>query len=382
MNNAGELTRVGNVPSYYDTFFVDDNNRMYYKKGYRDDHLVVCDAFSGEIISDSEVCLRFVLSGDNQVAAYCIEESYEEPRYSKWIVISKDGTRSQVITRDRPLYTASTTPRYTIEFAFGYRNGVLAVCNGTDGDHGYAVSTYTKDGLHLKDLYTGTVMNLANPIVCPINPSLVFIAEGFGSLFWGYPYCRVFYYTEYDITAYAPTEGYLSYQGDDFKWIGTDQVYCYLAVRICVNIAEEGEDPQYEWLDEWDILRVAIDNYSVEKIKTINGVLSYPGTVKASPFGHIVQEITNGDNIKRTIIDISTMSDVYTGVLTDVPNTIIQENVGWIWIPDKGVYQKTPLDWLMSASGEYPRSSPWGKCGYAIGNYKIGQNGLAIVLFE
>ena len=388
MNNSGELARVGDVPAHNGDFFVDDNNLMYYQKGSSgteaDNRLVVCNALSGDIISDSDVCLRFVLSGDNQVAAYCIEESYDEPRYSKWIVIYKDGTRSREIIRNRALYTGQSSPRYSISYRFGYRNGVLAVCSGTSGTYGFAVSTYTKDGTLVNDLVAGRAIYPGGEVICPINNSTVCIAQTAATAFWNVTYTRVDYYTTIGITSYDPTEGYLSQDGQQVRWIGTDQVYCYIAIRICENVAEEGQTAEYVWLDQWDILRVAIDSYSVEKIKTIFGVLSYPYsyTSGASPFGHIIQEITVGGDTVRSMIDISTMTDVYTGDLSNLPMTQIQENVGWIWIPDKGIYQKTPLDWLMSATGEYPRSSPWGKCGYAIGDYKVGQNGLAIVLFE
>lgn len=388
MNNSGELTRVGDVPAHNGNFFVDDNNLMYYMKGNYGtadgERLVVKDAMSGDIISDSDVCLRFVLSGDNQVAAYCIEESYDEPRYSKWIVIYKDGTRSKPITRNRPLFSNDTSPRYIIRFVFGYRNGVLAIANGTNDVYGFAVSTYTKEGNLVNDLATRSLIYPGGELVCPINYSLVCIAETSATNYFNLTITNVVYYSSAGTTEYDPCDGYLSSNGRQVWWIGTDHVYCYIAVRICENIAEEGQTAEYVWLDEWDILRIAIDHYEVEKIKTISGVLSYPYpyTSGASPFGHIIQEITVGGDVVRSMIDISTMTDVYTGDLSNLPLTPIQENAGWIWIPDKGIYQKTPLDWLMSATGEYPRSSPWGKCGYAIGDYKVGQNGFAIVLFE
>ena len=388
MNNAGELTRVGDVPAHNGDFFVDDNNLMYYKKGSSDteenNRLVVRDAFSGDIISDSDVCLRFVLSGDNQIAAYCTETSpadgsNDNPKYSKWVVIHKDGTRTQEITRPRPLvswgYIADT---YYI-FDFGYRNGVIAICNTTSNSYGYEVSTYTKDGILVKNLYTTHVIRSTVGIVCPISYDLVCLARLGSSAYWGYQVVHMEYYTSNGTTTYNPCEGYISHEGYQTRWIGTDQVYCYIAVRICENQAEPGQTAQYVWLDEWDILRVEIDNYNVEKIKTIHGNVSYTGM--ASAFGHIIQTVT-GDSTTRTMIDITTWDNVYVEALPNLPNTAIQENAGWIWIPGSGVYQKTPLDWLMTATGEYPKDEPWGRCGYAIGNYKVGQNGLAIVLFE
>lgn len=384
MNNSGELTRVGEVPTHNGDFFVDDNNLMYYKKGSNDteadNRLVVCNALSGDIISDSDICLRFVLSGDNQVAAYCIEEGYD-PNYSKWVIIFKDGTRTQEITRNRALYTSDIAPRYAITYRFGYRNGVLAVSDSYDD--GMNISTYNQAGTLLNNLANYSAVDPGGDVICPINDSFVCVCETYLTVFWNVQRCAVVYHSLSGRTVYNPIEDY-PYAGSypQYYIIGADQVYCYIAVRICENIAEEGQPAEYVWLDEWDILRVAIDRYNVEKIDTINGVLSYPYSIKVSPFGHIIQQVESGGTTVRTMIDITTWNSVYVDALGELPLTTIQENTGWIWIPNKGIYQKTPLDWLMSATGEYPRSSPWGKCGYAIGDYKVGQNGLAIVLFE
>lgn len=391
MNNSGELTKVAqDVPAHYGDYFVDDNNHMYYKKGANynesDNRLVECDAFSGDIISESEVCLSFKLSGDNQVAAYCTETDDDNETYSKWVVIYKDGTRSQEITLNEPLRTYGYTWYYH-RFEFGYRNGVLAICR-SDGsqDRGFNVSTHTQDGTLVKNLFGNRRVFPGGDLVCPISFSLVCVMQTAATNYANYDYEVVDYHSESGIVSKDPVEGYLSYQGTQAQWFGTDGVYCYLAVRICENTAAEGEPANYVWLDEWDILRVAIDNYNVEKVKTIEGVLTY-GLRTATPFGHIVQEVTVDGTMTRTMIDITTMGDVYSSILHDLPTSLttgngVQENAGWIWIPGSGVWQKTPLDWLMSATGEYPRNSPWGKCGYAIGDYKVGQNGLAIVLFE
>ena len=364
MNNSGELTRVGDVPTHYGDFFIDDNNHMYYKKGQNEDLLVECDALTGEIFSESETCLRFVLSGDNQVAAYCTEEGYD-PNYSKWVVIFKDGTRTSEIVRDRALYTSSS--HYApIIYRFGYRNSVLAVCNYTSGERGFAVSTYTQNGILIKNLWTGSGYDPQGQLVCPINDSLVCIAHTTGSVF-GYQFFAVDYYTPTQVSSYNPFPDDEHPGSAAGSVIGCDQVYCYMAFRVYEN---------GEWIDQYKIARIPIDSYDVEIVKDIEGQLAYYGY--ASVYGHIIQQV----DVDRTMIDVGTMGDVYTEVLQNLPNSPIQENVGWIWIPGSGIYQKTPLGWLMSATGEYPRSSPWGKCGYAIGNYKIGQNGLAIVLFE
>ena len=77
------------------------------------------------------------------------------------------------------------------------------------------------------------------------------------------------------------------------------------------------------------------------------------------------------------------MSEVYAGLLeTPGSMTIVRENESFLWVAGSGVYQKMTLGWLMYPTAVYPRSSPYGRLGYAVRSAKIGTNGLAVVLFE
>lgn len=368
-NSGGELTRVGDVPPFEGTkYFVNDKNQMFYKK-QNEDILVECNALTGEIVDETEECYRWVVSGDGQCAAWCNEYD-DDGRWSKWYVLYKDGNLSRNIRLERGLHTTGF-PSYPYIFGFGYRNGILAIAHSDTDSSGQIVTTYTQDGMELYTLAFDGSIYPSFDIICPINEQLVCIFETTATAIYNYNQARVFYFDTFQVGTIDPIAEYGSYQGVQVRWIGTDGVYCYLAVRIY----SEGV-----WQDEWDILKFGIDAYSKSKIKTIYGELSYGGT--ASTFGHVVQQVVNNGSTTREMIDISTMNQAFAADLPDPPRTYIQENNGWIWIPDSGVYQKTPLDWLMMPSGEYPRDEPWGKCGYAIGNYKVGQNGLAIVLFE
>jgi hypothetical protein len=83
------------------------------------------------------------------------------------------------------------------------------------------------------------------------------------------------------------------------------------------------------------------------------------------------------------MLDLTTMSEIYGDILTNIPDSpLIRENDGFIWITGMGVYQKTPNGWLMYPTSEYPRDDDNQLLGYAIRNVKVGNEGLAIVLFE
>jgi hypothetical protein len=230
----------------------------------------------------------------------------------------------------------------------------------------------------LHTLQKGGQLAASASLVLPLNENTV-----------GYAVDSLSAWTNYHVSAYAIAsttgynvsdmwQGYPVYNyGSSNGWLGADQSYIYV-------FAHHYDSEIQEWTDEYYIARISIDAYDgLELLRTETSDTAPFSSLKATQKGTIVQSITSGGITNRTMIDLSTMSEVYTDVLTNIPGNIsIRENDAFIWIDGMGVYQKTPNGWLMYPTSEYPRNDDNQLLGYAIRNVKIGNEGLAIVLFE
>ncbi len=361
-NAGGSLLRMGDVPGYTSNFWVDDDNRFY---TVQDGKLIIKDGLSGETLDDTRDAYGFSVTGTQTCCAY--KSSAES---NEWVVILPDGS----ITA--PIHILST---HNGPPSFGYRNGIIGVCVGTTNSWtGVDTYTYTATGEYLHTLQKGGQLAASASLVLPLNENTV-----------GYAVDSLSAWTNYHVSAYAIAsttgynvsdmwQGYPVYNyGSSNGWLGADQSYIYV-------FAHHYDSEIQEWTDEYYIARISIDAYDgLELLRTETSDTAPFSSLKATQKGTIVQSITSGGITNRTMIDLSTMSEVYTDVLTNIPGNIsIRENDAFIWIDGMGVYQKTPNGWLMYPTSEYPRNDDNQLLGYAIRNVKIGNEGLAIVLFE
>ena len=60
----------------------------------------------------------------------------------------------------------------------------------------------------------------------------------------------------------------------------------------------------------------------------------------------------------------------------------MMENDGYIWDSPSGIYQKTSLGTVMWPSSIYPKTAPFGQCGYALYGVTVGSVGEAVILFS
>lgn len=368
-NGGGSLLRMGDVPGYTNGFWVDDDNR-FYTIDTTNHRLIVKDGLSGETLDDTIDAYDFSVAGTKTCCAFKSSQDSKE-----WVVILPDGSKSDPI---------SILSSYNYSPSFGYRNGIIGVCVGSSGARGVDAYTYSATGQYISTMQKGRELDGVPELVMPISASAVGYANTYATLYLNYRRC---------VYSVATTVGYASYNMwseysvvSDSKhtsniWLGADQSYVYVSARhLFVDPDEEIE----EWTDEYYTGRFSIDDYDgLELLRTEISDASPYNSTSASQKGTIVHTITSGGISDRIMLDLSTMTEIYEDVFANIPaNPIIRENDGFIWISGLGVYQKTPNGWLMYPTSEYPRNDDNQLLGFAIRNVKVGQEGLAIVLFE
>lgn len=365
-NAGGSLLRMGDVPGYTNDFWVDDDNR-FYTIDTTNHRLIVKDGLSGETLDDTIDAYDFSVAGTKTCCAFKSSENENE-----WVVILPDGSKSDPI---------SILSSHNYSPSFGYRNGIIGVCVGTTGSwDGVDAYTYTSTGLYLATMQKGRELGASCPLVLPISEAaVVYSINHMGAyLNFGINDYALASVTGYQTHDMWEESGYsVFYQGTSNMWLGADQSYIYVSAR---HYDEENS----EWTNEYYTGKISIDNYAgIELLRTEISDASLYWQASATQKGTIVHTITDGQSVNRTMLDLTTMSEVYGDVLTNIPsNPLMSENDGFIWIGGVGVYQKTPNGWLMYPTSEYPKNDDNQLLGYAIRNVKIGNEGLAIVLFE
>ncbi len=372
-NDAGELLRIGDVPTHNGDFFVDENNRMY---DTHDGVLRIQNALSGELYGDTTSAYGFQVVNGGQCAAYKTQNDV-----NAWRVIYPDGEMSGEIVFD-----FAYTPK------FGWRNGVLAVAYTTGSYSGLKgqLFTYTKDGTLITELPFSTSSHFYVFYLAPINPTSVAIEASYIAGFLDFTYYRYYISSITGLTSYYPWEGYDTSSGTyvsfgyDEGFLGFDQSYGYTSAKLYEDIEVS------EGVTEHTYIKTAIARFSIDNYSGIEIIYEYEDpnnqrTLYRPPdsYGNAIFEyVEEGQEVCR-MVDILTMQKKYINDLPNLPGTnIVRENTGWIWIDGYGVFQKTWLGWLMYASSTYPRSAPWGRLGYAVAKANIGELGKAIVVFE
>lgn len=360
LNQGGSLTRVGDSPTFGNNYFLDDNSRLY---TVANNKLKITDGLSGVVLSESIDAYRLVCYNGGQCAAFKTSEDD-----NTWRVILPDGTMNAEIT-----FEDFRDPW------FGYRNGIIAatIYYDTNG----SVWTYTPMGTLLSTLSRLPIIpSNAVGFISPLNENAVAAGVVGHSGLFEPDALHCFILNPYSATEYTPWEEYdVTNLSPGSKWIGIDQSNAYGVFQAVHE--EEGEEPIY--LDEWYVVKWSLDTGANADILDHYYDERTYGVIDT--YGNLVRQREVNEVVVRDMLDVTTFYPVYSDVLSTslLPSSgYIMENEGWIWLSGIGVFQKTPLDWLMYPTSEYPRSSPWGKLGYAIRNVKIGQNGLAIVLFE
>lgn len=348
-NDSGELLRVADAPGYSTDYFVDEENLMY---DFYNGRIRIRDGLSDTLIDDSTDAYAFKVVSGGACCAYKISNTE-----NLWRFYFSDGPSVDM-----------TLPSSELDIVLGYRDGLICVCTG--GTY-TGVTPYILDrtGAVLSTLknLNSTLATITARIAVPLNASTAMIVVNV--LTYAASFDVVEYFTTSTVDALEVWEGYTIYSR---SYLGADQSYMYGLGRL-----SDGEDPPSA-LDDWVVIRWPLDyvgaSETVEEYYTEPTFSSPPsqyGTIRMSQDG------------TAKLYEASTMTQLYENDLPSVPTSgIVRENENYIWIPSLGVYQKIALGWLMYPTATYPRSEPYGKLGYAYRNAKIGNNGLAIVLFE
>lgn len=369
-NGGGSLLRMGDVPGYSGDFWVDDDNRFYTYDG-TNHKLVIKDGLSGETLNDTIDAYGFIVAGTRTCCAYKSSQDEKE-----WVVILPDGSMTAPI---HLLSERTNTP------TIGYRNGIIGICIGTNNWGGIESYTYSATGQYLNTMNKGNELSPDAKLVIPINEYAICYTCDSLSVFINNYLSRLAFAstTSYALHDMWSESGYSVYhQGSSSYWIGTDHSYIYVFARHYLDDPDAGIS---EWTDEYYTGRISIDQYNgVEVLRTeISDSEPYQQFNASTQKGTTVHNISSGGINNRIMIDLSTMSEIYGDVLSNIPaSPLVRENDGFIWISGLGVYQKTPNGWLMYPTSEYPRNDNNQLLGYSIRNVKIGNEGLAIVLFE
>lgn len=362
-NDADELLRVGDVPSLASEYFVDDNNKLY---DIANGKLRMRDGLSGTVYDDESIPAYGFKAGYN-CGAYKSSEDTNE-----WVVILPNGTFTNPIFID--------TTRMDLA-NIGYGNGTIAVVYAARPyNNPLITTTYNERGQLIAQLSQFSTGISASPMdVCPINAYTVSVAISAG-LISGYVH-QHYVVTNTDATGYDIYDGYETAWGHGETtthfYCGSDQAYHYFGADITEYNEETG---YYDKTGEQVIIKCEFESGS--KTTIIDTPVQY-GYTRCTMYSHAIRSRTVDGVTTRQMTDLLQGMLVWTSALPNITADVaMQENVGFIWVPQTGVYQKMLEDWLMYPTSEYPVRSPWGRLGYAVHDANIGKEGLAIVLFD
>lgn len=369
-NNDGEINRLSGMLSANDPFFVDVKNRIYDRVA-SGDILRIRDGLSGKILDQGQHAYK--LSVWPGVMGHCIARYSDNPNAKEiWRFVFADGSATKPI--ELPFQLSSPRSNYLV---FGYRNGILAIGNGEQSD--CRIWTYNKEGDMLYQLTPCGVAQWPNiRWVVPISATAVGACIGgtIGGIFYqaGVDYYVVTYTDHFDNYGhmYAVYHGASDREPSQGTWLGHDQNYVYTYHQL--------HDPSDAsvMIDEWVTCRFSIDDYA--GAETIERFYSSRNYSSVNNREHLA--VRYGSH--AYVIDRATMGQAFSGELDLATNTTINmmENDGYIWDSPSGIYQKTSLGTVMWPSSIYPKTAPFGQCGYALYGVTVGSVGEAVILFS
>lgn len=364
-NDDGEINRLSDMLSFNNPFFVDSKNRLYDRVS-SGNILRVRDGLSGEILDQGEHAYKFAVWPG--VMGYCVTQASDNNNREVWRFVFSDGTKTKPI--ELP-YTGTST------LVFGYRNGVLALTSGEEGSK--PIWTYNKDGDFLYQLANVGIAQWPNRRwLIPVTATSVVACIGgtIGGIFQqaGVDYWAVDYPDHFDNFGhmYAVYHGTSSANGSQGTFLGMDQNYVYTYHHL-----HDPEDASQS-INAWVVCRFAIDNYNgAETVATYTSSRAFSSVNNPE---HLAVRYSS----HAYVIDRATMGQAFSGELDLASDTTINmmENDGYIWDSPSGIYQKTSLGTVMWPSSIYPKTAPYGQCGYALYGVTVGSVGEAVILFS
>lgn len=372
-NDDGEINRLSDMLSFNSPFFVDNKNR-FYDRVSSGNILRIRDGLSGEVLDQGQTAYNMRVAPG--VMGYCTTRAADNNNHEIWAFVYEDGTKSDPI--EMP-YTGTGSSSSTIGNGcrFGYRNGILAITLYGGGGQQY-VWTYTKQGQLIHRLQkVGAGLYPTPDYLFPITGDAVGVwysysiglytqmgAQGYQVTYTDHVDAYGFLYTK----LYTPTSSGLN---NGCTFLGCDQNYFYASSRM------HNED-NTAYLNEWAVCRFSIDDYN--GAEEITRYYASPTYSSVNNREHLAVRYSS----HAYVVDRATMGQAFSGELDLASNTTINmmENDGYIWDKPSGIYQKTSLGTVMWPSSIYPKTAPFGQCGYALYGVTVGSVGDAVILFS
>lgn len=371
-NDDGEINRLSDMLSFNGTFFVDNKNRFYDKLSSTT-ILRIRDGLSGEVLDQGQTAYNMRVAPG--VMGYCTTRASDNNNHEIWVFVYEDGTKSDPI--EMP-YTGTGSSSSTIGSGciFGYRNGVLAITLSENSGQQY-VWTYTKQGQLIHRLQkAGAGLYPSPQYLFPISGEAVGVWYSYSiGLFtqMGAAGYQVTYTDHVDSFGFLYSKLYPSSSSinNGCTFLGCDQNYFYASSQM------HNED-NTGFLNEWPVCRFSIDDY--DGAEEITRFYASPTYSSVNNREHLAVRYSS----HAYVIDRATMGQAFSGELDLASDTTINmmENDGYIWDSPSGIYQKTSLGTVMWPSSIYPKTAPYGQCGYALYGVTVGSVGEAVILFS
>lgn len=382
-----EVNRLGDMYSTNGTWWVDRDGKLYDRSG---NNLRIRDGLSGEVLSISEPCYEIYVF-DN-VLGYCVVQYDEEEwishtpgenSYQTWRFRYYDGTVSGDIKLPWIAWGYSSMWGYTYNRPiWGFRNNILGISHN---QLLASIYTYTKSGSFI---YQTAALSGGMPYpyiehIFPITAYRVgawvsYVTGGWTQV--GTDNYRIFSDTiiSYDwlFEPYYDPSGNTG-QGSDY--LGTDGYYFYAA-----NQLHDPENPD-TLLNEWVVAKFNIENYNGPyEIGNYTTPRIWYGEGESGLIAYRQASLDEQGVYEYYFVDRDSLNELYGGALyfTTTNSNLsitIRDNKNYIWISNRGIYQKSDLDWVMWRTEYYPHEDQL--LGYATEDVNLGSVGIAAVLF-
>lgn len=344
-----ELTRIADMPAFSTDFWVNDDNEIY---DFNNGKIRIRDGFTGEVIDESADAYDFMVLSGGGCCAYKVDSSTQT-----WKFYMQDGTSSGNIlvpTMNKAAYRnrlvsvmrnggQSQVFSYVIDLSAGTYTSLKTIT-------GYA--SYTP--IIMAPISSTSAMAVINVLGTQASNHVVYLLTTSAATTLGV-------WNNYHVKRNYTSMGFP----------GSDDDYFYAWARLY-------SDDDTTALDQWIVVRWSVDNYTTtEEIAVYTSQPTFYGV--PTPYSSIEASVGSGIGI----YDVSTMEHLYEYSLPTVSESgIIRENADYIWISTDGVYRKSAEGYVMYPTTEYPLSSPYGRLGYAVDDYGVGETATAIVLFS
>lgn len=372
-----EVNRLGDMYSTNGTWWVDRDGKLYDRSG---NNLRIRDGLSGEVLSISEPC--YDLRVYDNILGYCTVQRTDEDNYETWKFRYYDGTSSNEIKMPFIAYSQGIYFSTTYKPIWGFRNNILGISHNQTGA---SIYTYTKSGSFIYQ--TAALSNgTSYPYIRHIFPITAYRVGAWVSYVTGLwtqvaiDNYRIFSdtITSYD-WLFKPYYNSSINTGQGSEYLGTDGYYFY-----AVNQLHDPENPD-TLLNEWVVAKFNIEDYNGPyEIGNYTTPRVWYGEGESGLIAYRQASLDEQGVYEYYFVDRDSLNELYGGALyfTTTNSNLsitIRDNKDYIWISNRGIYQKSGLDWVMWRTEYYPHEDQL--LGYATEDVNLGSIGIAAVLF-